>query len=61
VVHVRRDTPADPVRLTITPAHPVGVCPACHRSCATVHRRSESDPVRDLPFGPQAVELVIRT
>jgi transposase len=61
VVHVRRDTPADPIRLTITPSHPVGVCPACHRSCATIHRRSECDPVRDLPFGPQAVELVIRT
>jgi transposase len=60
VVHVRTDTPADPIRLTVTPNVPLGVCPHCHRSCATVHRRSESDPVRDLPFGPQAVELVIR-
>jgi transposase len=61
VVHVHRDTPADPIRLTLTPTLPLGVCPACHRSCATVHRRSESDPVRDLPFGPQAVELIIRS
>jgi transposase len=61
VVHVRRDTPADPVRLTLSPDHPVGVCPACHRSCAAMHRRSDSGPVRDLPFGPQAVELVVRT
>ena len=61
VVHLRQDTPADPVRLTLLPAVPLGVCPHCHRSCATIHRRSESHPVRDLPFGPQAVELVIRT
>jgi transposase len=61
VVHVRQDTPGDPVRLTVIPTAPLGVCPHCHRSCAAIHRRSESHPVRDLPFGPQAVELVIRT
>src|ERR1700757_891702 len=61
VVHVCTETPADPIRLTLPPNLPVGVCPDCHRSCAAIHRRSESDPVRDLPFGPQAVELVIRT
>jgi transposase len=61
VVHVRRDTPADPIRLTLIPNTPLGVCPYCHRSCAAIHRRSESDPMRDLPWGPQAVELVIRT
>jgi transposase len=61
VVHLRQDTPADPIRLTLLPNLPLGVCPTCHRSCDSIHRRSESDPVRDLPFGPQAVELVIRT
>src|SRR6202162_446988 len=60
VVHVRKDTPADPIRLTLTPNLPLGVCPECHRSCATIHRHSESEPVRDLPFGPQTVELVVR-
>ena len=61
VVHLRHDTPSDPVRLTLIPTTPVGVCPHCHRCCDTIHRRSETDPVRDLPVGPQAVELVIRT
>jgi transposase len=61
VVHLHQDTPADPIRLTLIPNIPLGVCPHCHRSCDSINRRSESDPVRDLPFGPQAVELVIRT
>jgi transposase len=61
VVHVRQDTPADPIRLTLLPNLPLGVCPSCHRSCDTIHRRSESNPVRDLPFGPQAIDLIIRT
>jgi len=61
VVHLCQHTPADPIRLTLIPTIPLGVCPQCHRSCDSIHRRSESDPVRDLPFGPQAVELVIRT
>jgi transposase len=61
VVHLRQDTPADPLRLTLIPTVPLGVCPQCHRSCDAIHRRSDSHPVRDLPFGPQAVELVIRT
>jgi transposase len=61
VVHIRQDTPADPIRLTLIPTVPLGVCPQCHRSCDTIHRRSDSHAVRDLSFGPQAVELVIRT
>jgi transposase len=61
VVHVRQDTFADPIRLTLLPNIPLGVCPSCHRSCDTIHRRSESNPVRDLPFGPQAIDLIIRT
>jgi transposase len=60
VVHLRQDTPADPIRLTLIPTVPVGLCPQCHCSCDSIHRRTESDPVRDLPFGPQAVELVLR-
>jgi transposase len=61
VAHVRKDTPADPVRLTVVPNTPLGLCPHCHRACDTIHRRWESDPVRDLPIGPQAVELIVRT
>jgi transposase len=60
VVHVRYDTPADPVRLTLIPATALGLCPECHCCCDTIHRRSESEAVRDLPVGPQAVELVLR-
>jgi len=61
VAHVRQDTPTDPVRLTIVPNTPLGYCPHCHRACDTIHRRWESDPVRDLPLGPQPVELVVRS
>src|SRR5262245_1332369 len=60
VVHVRHDTPTDPVRLTVIPTTPVGVCPQCHRACDHIHRRWESDSVKDLPLGPQAIELLIR-
>ncbi len=60
VVHVRHDTPTDPVRLTLLPRTAVGLCPNCGRLTATIQRRSESDPVRDLPLGPQAVELIVR-
>jgi len=61
VAHVCKDTPADPVRLTVIPSTPLGICPHCHRACDAVHRRWESDPVKDLPLGPQSVELIIRT
>jgi transposase len=61
VAHVRYDTPADPVRLTILPTLPVGLCPHCQRASDTIHRRHDSNPVKDLPVGPQAVELIIRT
>jgi transposase len=60
VVHLRQDTPADPIRLTLLPEIPVGVCPQCHRCCDSIHRRSESKPVRDLSVGPQVVELIVR-
>jgi transposase len=61
VVHLHQGTPTDPIRLTLLPTVPLGVCPQCHHCCDAIQRRSESRPVRDLPFGPQAIELVIRT
>jgi transposase len=61
VVHVCADRPADPVRLTVIPTTEVALCPHCQRPCDTIHRRSQSDGVKDLPLGPQAVELLIRT
>ena len=61
VAHLRQDTPKDPIRLTVIPITPVGLCPHCHRACDAIHRRWESDPVKDLPVGPQAVELIVRT
>jgi transposase len=60
VVHVRQDTPADPVRLTLLPTTAVGRCPNCGRASDTIQRRSESDPVKDLPLGRHAVDLIIR-
>src|SRR5438105_9262260 len=61
VVHVSRAGPTDPVCLTVVPLTDVALCPHCQRPCDTIHRRSQSDGVKDLPLGPQAVELLIRT
>ena len=61
VAHVRKDTPQDPVRLTVIPATAVGLCPHCQCVCDTIHRRTDSGPVHDLPCGPQAVVLIIRS
>jgi transposase len=61
VVAERRDTPSDPVRLTLAPTVAIGLCPDCHRPTDCVHRRLDSDPIRDLPHGEQAVELILRS
>jgi transposase len=61
VISERRDTPTDPVRLTLASTCQVGLCPHCSRPTDCVHRRLDSDPIRDLPHGPQAVELILRS
>jgi transposase len=61
VVHVRTDRPTDPVRLTVIPTTVVALCPHCQRPCDTIQRRYQSEPVKDLPLGPKAVELIVRT
>ena len=61
VVHERRDAPSDPVRFTVVPIEKVAVCPKCGHACATVHRRHESAPIKDLPLGEQNVELIVHT
>src|SRR5215212_6113088 len=60
VVAERRDTPDDPVRLTLSATVAVGLCPTCHRPTDEIHRRLDSDPICDLPHGPQAVVLILR-
>jgi transposase len=61
VVHERRDTPSDPVRFTVVPKQEVAVCPACAHACDTIHRRHDSNPIKDLPLGEQSVDLIVRT
>lgn len=61
VVSERRDTPSDPVRLTIAATCEVALCPGCSRPSDHVHRRTDSDHIRDLPHGVQQVELIIRS
>jgi transposase len=61
VVHERRDTPSDPVRFTVVPTQEVALCPHCAHACDTVHRRHDSKPIKDLPLGEQAVDLLVRT
>ena len=61
VVSERRDTPSDPVRLTLVATCLVALCPHCSRPTDCVHRRTDSGPVRDLPHGVQSVELIVRS
>lgn len=61
VVHEHRDTATDPLRLTIVPQLPLGLCSGCRRATDVIHRTYESQPVKDLSLGPQAVELIVRT
>ena len=61
VVHVRRDTPSDPLRLTVVPGMPLALCSGCCRATDCVHRTLDSRPVKDLSIGPQTVELIVRT
>jgi transposase len=61
VVSERRDTPSDPVRLTLVATSEIALCPDCSRPTDSVHRRTDSDPIRDLPHGPQAVDLILRS
>ena len=60
VVHEALTTPDEPLRFTLIPKIPVGLCPHCGHVCDTIHRRSESDAVRDLPIGQRAVKLTVR-
>jgi transposase len=61
VVHEHRETPADPLRLTVVPRMPLGLCSGCRRATDRINRTHESQPVKDLPLGPQTVELLVRT
>jgi transposase len=61
VVSERHDTPSDPVRLTLVSTAHVALCPHCRHPSDSVHRRLDSDPIRDLPHGPQTVELIFRS
>jgi transposase len=61
VVHVRRERPIDPIRLTVVPTTTVALCPHCQHACNVIHRRHESYPLKDLPVGPQAVELIVHS
>jgi transposase len=61
VVHEQRGTPKDPVRFTVVPTEEIGICPHCGHACDKVNRRHRSNPVKDLPLGDQAVELIVST
>ncbi len=61
VVQECRDSPNDPICFTVVPAEEVARCPGCGHACALVHRRHDSKPMRDLPIGPRAVNLIVRT
>lgn len=59
VVHHHQDTPKAPLCFTLSPIAKIAVCPHCSHACDTVHRRHPSKPIKDLPLGEHAVELVV--
>ena len=61
VVHLRHDTPDAPLCFTLLPVQELGCCPHCGHACATVHRRHHSNPIKDLPVGARAVDLILST
>ena len=60
VVHEGLTTPDEPRCFTIIPKTPVGLCPHCGQVSDTIHRRTQSDRILDLPIGERAVELTVR-
>jgi transposase len=58
VVHLRQDMP-DAFRFTLLPVRDIAPCPHCGHASQTVHRRRHSEPIKDLPVGDKAVELVL--
>jgi transposase len=61
VVHEELVAPDEPLRFTVIPKIAVGVCPHCGQVCEDIHRRSDSDRMRDLAIGQRRVELTVRT
>jgi transposase len=61
VVHERHERPDDPVRLTVVSTARVAMCPHGHRPSESEHLNRNSNPNRDLPHGPRAVELIVHT
>jgi transposase len=61
VIHVQQDTPSDPLRFTLRPRLDVAPCPHCQKLSDTIHRTTTSDRIKDLPVGPNSVELTVRT
>jgi len=61
VVHEARTTAEEPVVFTVRPTVECGVCPRCKKATDQVHRSTDSDRIKDLPLGTQAVELTVRT
>lgn len=59
VVHECHGRPDDPVRLTLVSTARVALCPHCQRPTESENLSRDSNPIRDLPHGPLAVELII--
>ena len=61
VIHEARTTADESVLFTVHPSVQRGVCPRCFTPSDFVHRTSNSDRIKDLPLGPQPVELIVQT
>jgi transposase len=60
VVHRREDTLQKRYHFTVTPQHPIGVCPHCGKATDSVKQRRTGDEIADLPIGTHAVSLTVR-
>ena len=61
VVHEEATAADEPRCFTVIPKTPVGLCPHCGQVCEDIHRRCDSERVRDLPIGERAVDLKVRS
>jgi hypothetical protein len=60
VVFCQKESDLQRYRFTIAPSQRLAPCPFCDRLCDTVHQTRTREHIKDLPLGPDAVELAVR-
>jgi transposase len=60
VVYCQKESDLHCYRFTLSPTHRFGVCPHCGKVTDTVHQTRSRERIKDLPIGPDSVELTVR-